>query len=144
MSVRVATARGDGCDRGPWPTALDPGPRADYVAAVFGSGPARNVLIIGAVFTGALYTLLLVASVLIPQSIDDVLTAYLARSGYWIHAGDLAPFEASAYNSVQTSYPVNGQLPTVRSSSRRKRPVRRARAMVRRNCVWRISGNPRE
>ena len=64
MSVRVATARGDGCDlEGPWPTALDPEAARDYVAAVFGSGPARNVLIIGAVFTGALYTLLLVASV---------------------------------------------------------------------------------
>lgn len=109
LGVMVATWRARG--RPP----LIPGRARDYVAAVFGSGPARNVLIIGAVFTGALYTLLLVASVLIPQNIDDVLTAYLARSGYWIHAGDLAPFEASAYNSVQTSYPVNGQLPTVRS-----------------------------
>ena len=87
----------------------------DYLAAVFGSGPARKVLIIGAVFTGALYALLLVAAVLIPQNTDDVLTAYLARAGYWIHAGDLAPFETSAYNSAQTSYPVNGQLPMVRS-----------------------------
>jgi hypothetical protein len=109
LGVAVATWRVRG--RPP----LIAGCTRDYFAAVFGAGPARTVLIVGVAFTCALYTLLLVAAVLIPQNIDDVLTAYLARAGYWIHAGDLAPFEASAYNSVQTSYPVNAQLPTVRS-----------------------------
>ena len=109
LGVAIATWKARG--RPP----LIAGRARDYLAAVFGSGPARNVLIIGAIFTGALYALLLVAAVLIPQNTDDVLTAYLARAGYWIHAGDLAPFETSAYNSAQTSYPVNGQLPMVRS-----------------------------
>ena len=109
LGVAIATWRARGRP------SLVAGRARDYVAAVFGSGPARNLLIIGAVFTGALYTLLLVASVLIPTNVDDVLTTYLARAGYWIHAGDLAPFETSAYNSAQTSYPVNGQLPMVRS-----------------------------
>lgn len=109
LGVAIATWRARGRP------ALIVGRAREYVAAIFGSGPARNVLIIGAVFTGALYTLLLVAAVLIPVNVDDVLTTYLARAGYWIHAGDLALFETSAYNSAQTSYPVSGQLPMVRS-----------------------------
>ena len=76
---------------GLWPTAL-------ILAA---RGPRRSGLWFGTRTQrahhrrrvhGCRYTLLLVASVLIPQNIDDVLTAYRSLR-YWIHAGDLAPFE---------------------------------------------------
>jgi 4-amino-4-deoxy-L-arabinose transferase-like glycosyltransferase len=62
-----------------------------------------------------LYAVLFVASVSIAQNVDDAVTAYLARAGYWIQHGNLSPFETSVYNSVQVSYPVNAQLLTVRS-----------------------------
>tara|TARA_Y100000588_G_scaffold167811_2_gene181665 strand:+ start:16599 stop:18743 length:2145 start_codon:yes stop_codon:yes gene_type:complete len=61
------------------------------------------------------YTLLLAATLLIPQNMDDVLTAYLPRIGYWIGSNDFSPYAASAYNSVQVSYPINAQIPPLRS-----------------------------
>ena len=59
--------------------------------------------------------MLLAATLWIPQNLDDVLTAYLARVGYWIQHGDMSPFPTSIYNSVQVSYPANAQLPVLRS-----------------------------
>ena len=56
-----------------------------------------------------------VAMIFIPQNADDVLTAYLPRIGYWIQAGTVDHFVSSTYNSPQSSYPINGHLPILRS-----------------------------
>jgi len=75
-------------------------------------GPATAGL---AFVAAAIYGVLLVATVIIPQNMDDVLTAYLPRIGYWLQSGDFSPYPASPYNSVQVSYPLNAQIPPLRS-----------------------------
>lgn len=69
------------------------------------------------IFFGVICLLLgsLAASLLIPQTMDDILTAYLPRVGYWIQDGSLSYSSASPYNSVQFSYPVNAHIPLLRS-----------------------------
>ncbi len=46
---------------------------------------------------------------MIPQSIDDVLTAHLARVGYWLQHGNLVPWQADTYQMSQIIYPLNAQ-----------------------------------
>ena len=74
--------------------------------------PATVVMAVVAV---GVYTLLLVATLLVPQNMDDVLTAYLPRIGYWLQSNDFSPYYTSTYNSVQVSYPINAQIPPLRS-----------------------------
>lgn len=87
----------------------------EAIQDTFASGWLRGALLGASALVGVLYAVLLVATVLIPQNLDDVLTAYLARIGYWIQRGDLGSYAASAYNSVQVSYPRNAQFPLLRS-----------------------------
>ena len=74
--------------------------------------PATAVIFFGVI---CLLLVSLAASVFIPQTMDDILTAYLPRVGYWIQDGSLSYSPASAYNSVQFSYPVNAHIPLLRS-----------------------------
>lgn len=92
-------------------------PSVDWRALSMGntSRPLRWCVRVFALLTVAIYAVLLVAAIAIPQGMDDVLSAYLPRAGYWIQHGNFGSFPTSAYNSVQVSYPVAGQLPLVRS-----------------------------
>jgi len=45
----------------------------------------------------------------LPQKIDDVLTAHLARLGYWLQYGNLDPWPADTYQMSQIIYPLNAQ-----------------------------------
>lgn len=74
--------------------------------------PAAAVIFFGVV---GLLIVSLAASVFIPQTMDDILTAYLPRVGYWIQDGSLIYAPASPYNSVQFSYPINAHIPLLRS-----------------------------
>ncbi|MGD9702358.1 MAG: ArnT family glycosyltransferase [Acidimicrobiia bacterium] len=96
------------------PSPKPPVPRGILRDAIGGRFLAPALVVLGVVAT-ALALVLLAASILIPQNLDDVLTAYLPRVGYWMQQGDLSPFPTSTYNSVQVSYPVNAQLPILRS-----------------------------
>lgn len=73
------------------------------------------ILILFGVVLTLFLAILFVATVLIPQNADDFLTAYLPRIGYWLQADSLNLFEASTYNSPQSSYPLNAQIPLLRS-----------------------------
>lgn len=72
-------------------------------------------LILFGFVVGAVVLMLLVASLIIPQNIDDTLSAYLPRLGYWIQSDSLQHLDSSAYNSVQSSYPLNASLPPLRT-----------------------------
>ena len=91
--------------------SIPPGAVSDMLGAPW----LRPATIRLAVVVTAIYAVLLVATLAIPQSLDDVLTAYMARIGYWIENGNLSQFPTSTYNSVQVSYPANPQLPILRS-----------------------------
>jgi len=56
----------------------------------------------------------LVANISLPQTMDDSLTAYLARAGFWITSGSINFFETSSYNFPLVSYPALPTLSTVR------------------------------
>lgn len=60
------------------------------------------------------YGLGLVANLSLPQTMDDSLTAYLARAGFWITSGSIDFFETSSYNFPLVSYPALPTLSTVR------------------------------
>ena len=60
------------------------------------------------------YAIGLVANVALPQTMDDSLTAYLARAGFWITSGSINFFETSSYNFPLVSYPALPTLSTVR------------------------------
>jgi 4-amino-4-deoxy-L-arabinose transferase-like glycosyltransferase len=45
-----------------------------------------------------------------PQAVDDVLTTYLARVGYWLQSGSFAPWPTSVYNLPQLVWPHNASL----------------------------------
>lgn len=49
------------------------------------------------------------SNLVLPQSIDDVLTAHLARVGYWLQFGNLKPWQADTYQMAQIIYPLNAQ-----------------------------------
>jgi hypothetical protein len=49
------------------------------------------------------------SNLVLPQSIDDVLTAHLARIGYWLQFGSLKPWQADTYQMAQVIYPFNAQ-----------------------------------
>ena len=85
------------------------------LSELMGRGIVRPAVLGATFIVSGLMLLQLVATLVIRQNLDDVLTAYLARVGYWIQHGDLSPYPASPYNSVQVSYPVAAQLPVVRS-----------------------------
>lgn len=95
--------------------SLRPPATRHTITAVFGAGWLQPTLVALTAIALGITILALVASIAIPQNLDDVLTAYLARVGYWIQHGDLGAFRASPYNSVQVSYPANAQLPVLRS-----------------------------
>ncbi len=56
----------------------------------------------------------LIANLILPQTMDDSLTAYLARAGFWISDGSMNFFETSSYNFPLVSYPALPTLSTVR------------------------------
>lgn len=62
----------------------------------------------------AYYFVGLVANISLPQTMDDSLTAYLARAGFWITSGSINFFETSSYNFPLVSYPALPTLSTVR------------------------------
>ena len=62
----------------------------------------------------AYYLVGLVANISLPQTMDDSLTAYLARAGFWITSGSINFFETSSYNFPLVSYPALPTLSTVR------------------------------
>lgn len=47
----------------------------------------------------------LIANLRLSQTMDDSLTAYLARAGFWIHNGNTHPIVTSDYNFVINAYP---------------------------------------
>ncbi|MBE7434427.1 MAG: hypothetical protein HS100_10955 [Anaerolineales bacterium] len=49
------------------------------------------------------------SNLVLPQSIDDVLTAHLSRIGYWLQFGNLKPWQADTYQMAQVIYPFNAQ-----------------------------------
>lgn len=49
------------------------------------------------------------SNLVLPQKIDDVVTAHLARVGYWMQHGDLRPWPADTYQLAQVIYPLNAQ-----------------------------------
>lgn len=71
--------------------------------------PEVAVTLIGVM---SLYALGLVANFVLPQTMDDSLTAYLARVGFWINEGSISHFETSPYNFPIVAYPA---LPTLSS-----------------------------
>ena len=67
------------------PAAL-PSIPSGAVADMLGPRWLRPATIGLAIVVGTIYAVLLAATLWIPQNLDDVLTAYLARVGYWIRA----------------------------------------------------------
>jgi 4-amino-4-deoxy-L-arabinose transferase-like glycosyltransferase len=55
-------------------------------------------------------TISLLYVILLPQNIDDVLTAYLPRMATWLQTGEIRIVETSVYNFPQVTYPVVPQL----------------------------------
>lgn len=51
------------------------------------------------------------SNLILPQKIDDVITAHLARVGYWLQHGNLRPWPADTYQLAQVIYPLNAQSP---------------------------------
>jgi 4-amino-4-deoxy-L-arabinose transferase-like glycosyltransferase len=60
------------------------------------------------------YAIGLYANMSLPQTMDDSLTAYLARAGFWVSSGSINFFETSSYNFPLVSYPALPTLSTVR------------------------------
>ncbi len=46
----------------------------------------------------------------VPQNVDDVLSTYLARVGFWLQYGSFAPWTTSPYNLPQVVFPANPQI----------------------------------
>lgn len=67
-----------------------------------------------ALVVAAYFLVGLVANMALPQTMDDSLTAYLARAGFWISSGSINFFETSSYNFPLVSYPALPTLSTVR------------------------------
>jgi hypothetical protein len=67
------------------------------------------VLVVATYYSVGLY-----ANLTLPQTMDDSLTAYLARAGFWISDGSMNFFETSSYNFPLVSYPALPTLSTVR------------------------------
>jgi hypothetical protein len=70
--------------------------------------PILTLIVVTYYFVG------LVANISLPQTMDDSLTAYLARAGFWITSGSINFFETSSYNFPLVSYPALPTLSTVR------------------------------
>jgi hypothetical protein len=62
----------------------------------------------------AYYAVGFFANTTLPQTVDDALTAYLARAGFWITSGGIDFFETSSYNIPLVTYPALPTLSTVR------------------------------
>jgi hypothetical protein len=60
------------------------------------------------------YAIGLFANISLPQTVDDALTAYLARAGFWITSGSMNFLETSSYNVPLVTYPALPTLSTVR------------------------------
>lgn len=63
------------------------------------------------VTTAICYLIILILILLLPSNIDDILTTYLFRAGFWNQQGSFKIWAASEYNLPQIVYPLNGQLP---------------------------------
>ena len=46
----------------------------------------------------------------VPQNVDDVLSTYLARVGFWLQYGSFTPWTTSPYNLPQLVFPANPQI----------------------------------
>ena len=62
-------------------------------------------------FTILGYFVVFILAVTVPANIDDILTTYFPRAGFWIQQGSFNPWPTSNYNLPQNVYPLNGQLP---------------------------------
>ena len=71
------------------------------------SNPALSVFIcfLLAAYGYAAYLILNV-----PQNVDDVLSTYLARVGFWLQYGSFTPWTTSPYNLPQVVFPANPQI----------------------------------
>ncbi|MBV6450550.1 MAG: hypothetical protein MHPDNHAH_01274 [Anaerolineales bacterium] len=62
-----------------------------------------------AIACGIAFLFLGYSNLVLPQKIDDVVTAHLARVGYWLQHGNLFPWPADTYQLAQLIYPLNAQ-----------------------------------
>ena len=77
---------------------------------------AKSVWIIpfALIAVGTLYSIGLAANIKLPQTMDDSVTAYLARAGFWISNQSTAFFRTSDYNFPLVSYPALPTFSTLR------------------------------
>jgi hypothetical protein len=77
---------------------------------------AKSVWIIPVVLVvvTVLYSVGLVANIKLPQTMDDSVTAYLARAGFWISNHSTEYFKTSDYNFPLVSYPALPTFSTLR------------------------------
>ena len=77
---------------------------------------AKSVWIIPVVLVVVivLYSVGLVANIKLPQTMDDSVTAYLARAGFWISNHSTEYFKTSDYNFPLVSYPALPTFSTLR------------------------------
>lgn len=73
--------------------------------------PLGLVLVIGG--TALLFLIGAMSNILLSQTMDDSLTAYLARAGLWIQNGNTHPIVTSDYNFVINAYPAFPSFSTV-------------------------------
>jgi 4-amino-4-deoxy-L-arabinose transferase-like glycosyltransferase len=60
------------------------------------------------IFIGLCYSLFLM--IYVPQNLDDILSTYLARVGFWRQYGSFIPWPTSNYNFPQVVFPGNPQI----------------------------------
>jgi 4-amino-4-deoxy-L-arabinose transferase-like glycosyltransferase len=58
----------------------------------------------------AIYAYAAYLVVFFPQNVDDILTTYLARVGFWLQYGSFGVWKTSVYNLPQVSSPGNAQI----------------------------------
>jgi 4-amino-4-deoxy-L-arabinose transferase-like glycosyltransferase len=81
--------------------------RFGKLASVIKNNPALTVFLFF-ILAGYGYAAYLIINV--PQNVDDVLSTYLARVGFWLQYGSFLPWTTSAYNLPQVVFPANPQI----------------------------------
>jgi 4-amino-4-deoxy-L-arabinose transferase-like glycosyltransferase len=81
--------------------------RMGKVLSTFRDNPA--VIVFGCFILAAyVYAAYLIINV--PQNVDDILAAYLARVGFWLQYGSFLPWPTSNYSLPQIAFPANPQI----------------------------------
>lgn len=81
--------------------------RLGNVWRTFRENPAVSVFVFF-IIIAYIYTAYLIINV--PQNVDDILTSYQARVGFWLQYGSFLPWAASVYNLPQVVFPANPQI----------------------------------